>query len=168
MQDLRRAIPILLAALVAAVGLSLFALRQARPAQIRYFPETDATVREPFLSAFEAAGGVDVLGLPLTDAYQDENGSLIQPFERMVFAQTVRGVAPSPVGTALSLGTAGETAGVDPAFAEAYATLGGQDFFGLALSPARQEANFLVQDFATARLLRCPVGSVGLAPLGRA
>jgi len=48
----------------------------------RYFAETGHNLREPFLSRWEAAGGADVLGLPLSEErYVEGAGGVVQTFE---------------------------------------------------------------------------------------
>jgi hypothetical protein len=54
---------------------------QTDPAQ--YFPETGHTVREPFISFFNATGGLAQHGFPITDDYVDPTtGLLMQYFEK--------------------------------------------------------------------------------------
>jgi hypothetical protein len=65
-----------------ALGLILLTFRpgQAQQESATYFPETGHFVDEPFLSPFQAQGGVQVFGPPITEAFE-ENGRLVQYFE---------------------------------------------------------------------------------------
>jgi hypothetical protein len=49
---------------------------------VRYFPETGHNVGSAFLTFFEAAGGVDALGLPISEEVE-EHGRPVQWFERV-------------------------------------------------------------------------------------
>ena len=56
----------------------------------RYFPETDKTVNDPFLSYWTGHGGLSQQGFPITDAYNEVNDAdgktyLTQYFERARF-----------------------------------------------------------------------------------
>lgn len=56
------------------------------PPECRYFPETGRGLCPPFLEAWEQAGGLDLVGLPLSEpvTVKDENGTeyTVQYFER--------------------------------------------------------------------------------------
>jgi hypothetical protein len=54
------------------------------PAGARYFRETQHTVSPPFLTAFDAGGGIDSYGYPISDAY-DRLGVRVQFFQRARF-----------------------------------------------------------------------------------
>ncbi len=161
----RRITPVLIAALAAVVAVGAFALRQGSFTQARTFPETGYTIRPPFLAYYDQYGSEAVLGYPLADAYTNDQGVLIQPFQNVVLQQTVRGVEPMPIGLALGLGEP-ETRPLDPALAQWYAVHGGVTFFGKALTDAHEEHGTLVQDFERARIMRDAFGNVGMARLG--
>ena len=48
----------------------------------RYFDDTGHWVRGPFLVYYDAHGGSATFGLPITDDFVDENGQLMQYFQR--------------------------------------------------------------------------------------
>lgn len=73
------AIPII-GCLALAMILVTFRPGQAQQETAAYFPEAGHYVDEPFLSSFEAHGGLQVLGLPITEPLE-ENGQLVQYFE---------------------------------------------------------------------------------------
>lgn len=51
----------------------------------RYFAETGHNLRDPFLSHWEAAGGEDLLGLPISEErYVEGTGGILQTFETLV------------------------------------------------------------------------------------
>ena len=54
---------------------------QAQQESATYFPETGHYVDEPFLSRFQAEGGMHLWGPPITEAFE-ENGLVVQYFER--------------------------------------------------------------------------------------
>jgi hypothetical protein len=57
-------------------------LATAQSDAARYFPETGHTVREPFLSYFNATGGLARYGYPITDEFVDpQTGLLVQYFQ---------------------------------------------------------------------------------------
>ncbi len=53
-------------------------------ADVRYFPETGHTVRGAFLRFFNARGGLDIFGYPVSEVV-DEDGQLVQYFQRSRF-----------------------------------------------------------------------------------
>lgn len=56
---------------------------QATPVpDARYFPETGHNVAKPFLGVFEAQGGIDRFGYPLTEQALKPDGGLVQYFQR--------------------------------------------------------------------------------------
>lgn len=166
MRDLRRTVPIVLAALAATAAVVIVALQRRIPTQLAYYQQTGHIVREPFLSAFAEWGGNDMFGYPLTDAYREPDGALVQTFERAQMTLTVRGVELAPVGTTLRLGAPDADIPIDPALWRFYLTQGGAGFFGYPLAPAHEEHGTLVQDFERVRLVRMPDGGVRLANLG--
>jgi hypothetical protein len=48
-----------------------------------HFPETGHTLAEPFLSYWQERGGLPIFGYPISQAYRDERGLLVQWFERV-------------------------------------------------------------------------------------
>lgn len=87
-----------------ALGLILLTFRpgQAQQESTAYFPETGHFVDEPFLSPFQARGGPQIFGPPITEAFQ-EGGRLVQYFEGARWECTGRGDDPcearlSPLG----------------------------------------------------------------------
>ncbi len=166
MRDSRRIVPIVLTALAAAAAVVVVALQRRIPFQYAYYQKTGHIVREPFLSEFAERGGIELFGLPMTDAYRARDGALVQTFERAQMTLTVRGVELSPIGVALRLGLPDADIPVDPALWHFYLTHGSADFFGFPLGPSHVENGALVQDFERARLVLMPDGSVRLANLG--
>lgn len=66
--------------LLIALGSAPFAVAQSHDS--RFFPETRHTVREPFLSYFNATGGLARYGYPITDEIVDpKTGLLVQYFQ---------------------------------------------------------------------------------------
>lgn len=164
----RRAGPIYLLAGVVIISMTALAVQQRVGAQLQYFPESGHLIRDPFLHAFQQRGGISMFGYPLTDAYVDENGTLVQTFQRAKFQLTVRGVELAPIGRDLRLGDPQPDLRVDPALKDFYVSQGGDVTFGMALDASRQENGVLAQDFERARLVREADGSVHLADLGAA
>jgi hypothetical protein len=54
--------------------------------RVHYFPETGHTLRDPFLAFWEAQGGLEIYGLPITEPF-DQGGRMVQYFERARFEQ---------------------------------------------------------------------------------
>jgi len=159
-------VPIAVAAALVIAGVGAAALGRTRLSPLRYFPQTGRVLTDPFLTYFNDHGGSDVLGYPLTDAYTGPDGRLVQTFQRVQLALTVRGVEPSPLNQLLRLSQEPPGGQVAPELAGMYKSLGGETFFGATLGDARQESGLLVQDFERARLIRDPGGRVRLADLG--
>lgn len=74
---------------ISLLGALVLALVFVRPAPAQqttppqYFPETDHTVRAPFIDTFVRNGGVSQYGFPITDDYVDPaTGVLVQYFEK--------------------------------------------------------------------------------------
>jgi len=168
MSNRRPALIILSVALLTIAAVVSYVVRQQESRAMRYFSETGTVVREPFLSYFNAHEGVDLLGLPLTNAYSLEDGTTVQVFENATLQLTVRGVSLVPASSLLALTADGELAQVDPAFADYYAEHGGEAFFGPAVGEARIEGNRLVQDFKGMRLVRDPIEGIYPARIGAA
>ena len=166
MHDVKRALPILLVAILAGVAVVALTIRSDIAPQFNYYPETGHIVREPFLAPFNAGGGVEMFGYPLSDAYHTEDNTLAQTFQRAQMQLTVRGVELAPIGTRLHLGQPDPAISVSAPLTEYYRMQGGADFFGLPLAEARIEEGQLIQDFERARLVRDSEGNIRLAELG--
>ncbi|WP_322798592.1 carboxypeptidase-like regulatory domain-containing protein [Thermoflexus sp.] len=83
--------------------------RLAQGTRERFFPETGQTVREPFLSFFEAHGGLNFFGYPITPAIP-EPPYQIQCFQNACLrwdplAPSDQAVQPLPVAEAMGLGS---------------------------------------------------------------
>ncbi len=96
----------IIGALLLALGVSGRGLAQG-PGE-RFFPETGHTVREPFLGFFEAHGGVDFFGYPITPVVSDPPYS-VQCFQYACLrwdpvAPPDRAVELLPIAEALGLG----------------------------------------------------------------
>lgn len=165
----RLVIPILILTSLVIAGLGILALQpRGLNFQARYFAETGALVREPFLTFFDEQGGVEFFGYPLTDAYTDADGTLVQTFEHAHIQLSVTGVELAPIGTELFFTQPDAGLVVDPAFETYYLELGGAAFSGLPISQARLENGMLVQDFENLRLVQNQSGGITLADLGTA
>lgn len=164
----RRVLPLLLFAGLLIAGIVVVAVQQRVGSPARYFAETGHLVREPFFAVFNEHGGAAVLGYPLTEAYVDENGTLVQVFQRAKMQLTTRGVELAAIGRALRLGEPLPDLRVGAEFSDFYASNGGDAFFGLPISAARVENGLLVQDFECVRLVQLADGAVALADLGTA
>lgn len=70
--------------LVAFVLIPFASTAQAAGPDARHFPQTGRTVRGEFLRFFEANGGVDIFGYPLTEEIV-ESGRIVQYFQRARF-----------------------------------------------------------------------------------
>jgi hypothetical protein len=168
MRNVRRILPLFVAAVLVAAAIGVLVLRQGNAFHTRYFSETGHIVRDPFLSYFDGQGGIATFGFPLTDAYTGSDGTLVQTFQRAQLQLTVRGVELAPIGVAFRLGDGAADHAVAGVFAEFYSARGGDAFFGRPLNDAHEENSLLVQDFERARLVRDRIGEVRLADLGAA
>ena len=166
MRDAKRALPILLVAILAGMAVVAVTVRGDIAPQFNYYPETGHIVREPFLTSFNTGGGVEMFGYPISDAYYTEDDTLVQTFQRAQMQLTVRGVELAPIGTRLHFGQPDPTIPVAEPLVSYYQAHGGTDYFGLPLDEARSEQNLLIQDFERVRLVRDPGGNVRLAELG--
>lgn len=166
MLEMRRSFPIMVAAALAAVAVSFLTVPGSSSLQSRYFQQTGHTVREPFLSYFLEHGGADVLGFPLTDAYIDSDGALVQTFQAVHLRLAVGGVETTPIGRELGLDDSTGPYDVAAPFQALYEAQGSSTFFGQPISSAREQNGVLVQDFERARLVRDALGDVRLANLG--
>src|SRR5688572_26102915 len=100
----RRVLPLLVLAAVVIVGVTAYGLQRQVRSRLVYFAETGHLVRDPLLTFFDDHGAAALFGYPLTDAYVDENGTLVQTFQRAKLQLTVRGVELAPIGRELRLG----------------------------------------------------------------
>lgn len=138
-----------------------------------YVAVTGHTIREPFLSFFNANGGVGRFGFPRTDTIS-EDGKTVQYFQRSRLEIAADGegerVVQSPLGRALRAG--GDLSAidaqasssdsqaqyaVDQVFASFYAGNNGREAFGIPLAPAAEEVQvngvtLFTQYFEFARL----------------
>ena len=174
----RKAFPILILATITAIGLLLLSQRPAP--QTLHFGETGHTVQEPFLSAFRQMGGIATLGYPISEAYTDQRGLLVQYFQNVRLEQTEQGVQMGALGIELGLARQPEQSSdssgaliyqtghwLDSAFVTYYDTHQGLDTFGPPIGPNRREGSLLVQDFERVRLIRDPTNQqVRLGNLG--
>jgi 4-amino-4-deoxy-L-arabinose transferase-like glycosyltransferase len=138
-----------------------------QPAQMVW--ETGHLVEDPFLSYWQAAGGVEQLGYPISDALDGQAGRE-QFFERALLRDTGDGVERLPVGRLL-LEAHGHTpwpAEVAESFQAAWAQAGGERVLGTALSPAMDDgAGGQMQYFEFGVLESRREGLVGLGAAGR-
>ena len=166
MRDVKRALPILIVAILAGAVVIALTVRSHASPQFNYYPETGHIVREPFLTPFNAGGGVEMFGYPISDAYRTQDDTLVQTFQRAQMQLTVRGIELAPIGTRLHLGEPDSAIPIAALLADYYRTHGGADFFGQPLSEAQVEQGWLIQDFERARLVRDSEGNIRLAELG--
>lgn len=142
-----------------------------------YVAVTGHTIREPFLTFFNALGGVTRFGYPRTDAIS-EDGKTVQYFQRsrleIVLADDGERVVQSPLGKALQSGldiasvstpeggdSTQEQYAVDQVFANFYASNNGRDAYGNPIAPAADEeqmngVTLYTQYFEFARLEHHP------------
>jgi len=93
-QPLRR-LAMLLAGVVLALALLLGSLPALRAqSDVRYFPETQHTLRGAFRVFWEANGGVEIFGFPITEEFTGPNGRITQWFERARFELAQGGSTP--------------------------------------------------------------------------
>lgn len=88
-----------LAAPLAGVVLALALLLGSLPAlraqsDVRFFPETQHTLRGAFRVFWEANGGVEIFGFPITEEFTGPNGRITQWFERARFELAQGGSTP--------------------------------------------------------------------------
>jgi hypothetical protein len=159
----------------------------------RYYPETGHTLDARFIAFFDAHGGVEILGYPITDVFVDpENGFPIQYTENARLEQVRQGaetVIRMPVlGELLGGWQAPLTSGGAPssgcqfypesghricyAFLDFFNQHGGSELFGYPISEFTLESGRVVQYFQRFRLDWYPEASDGrqvrVAPLGAA
>lgn len=172
-----------LLALVIAVAL----LGTPRPAHaVEYFPETGHTLDARFLAAYQAWGGAPVLGLPISEAFYDESGLLLQYLENarleLLPGPETEGlqVRLAPLGAIiggwdLPLETANRPPGsgagcrlyletkhqVCHAFLDYFLEHGGPEVLGYPISEFRLDGDRMVQYFERFRLDWHPEGERG-------
>ncbi len=190
-----------LASTVLIVGTLFSAQTQASAAQGeggRYYPETGHTLGASFIDFFDALGGTELLGYPITEPFVDPlSGWLIQYTEnaRMELVPSRQEGETRPRLSSLGEALGGWQPPLDPpggifggdancrfyaeshhnvcyAFLEFYETHGGPATFGYPISEFTLEAGRIVQYFQAFRFDWYPEdpagGRVRLAPLGRA
>ena len=179
--------------LLVAFVFAPFAAAQSNDA--RYFPETGHTVREPFLSYFNATGGLARYGYPVTDEFVDpQTGLLVQYFQNA----RLEWHPGNPDPYKIQLGLLGDDLGkrttgllvsqipspADPnchyffetshaacfKFLEYWRNNGGLDMFGYPITEYMIENGRIVQYFQRAKMEWYPEKPEGqrmhLAPLG--
>jgi hypothetical protein len=179
--------------LTLAAAVLLLASSSAPPPAARYFPETGHSVRDPFLSFFEAHGGLDLFGYPITEPFE-QDGRMVQFFQRARLELHPENpsrylVEPTLLGDLLGRRTPplpasrvpasaapqqryyGETGhSISFAFLKFFDEHGSIDTLGYPINEPFVEEGLLVQDFQRARLIwqpRYPPGNrVQVAPLG--
>lgn len=148
---------------------------QAQQVSATYFPQTGHYLDEPFLSVFEAKGGLQALGPPITEAFE-ESDLLVQYFQRArmecpVGIQTPSEVHLSPLGELLGQGTPRSNPAPDVmirdglcryfpetghnvcfSFLGFYTDHGGSDILGLPISELTVGPGVIIQYFQRARI----------------
>lgn len=171
---------------------------QATPAPVAQpalcFPATGHTVPPDFAQAFEARGGLAVLGYPITEVFEQE-GRRVQCFEYVCLEDH----PDAPEGPTIKLSMLGERLGrrqpplpsgrIPPAmestsryypwfghaisgdFLAFFDSQGGVERFGFPIGEPLLVEGQLVQDFQRARFIwharAAPEQRVGLEPIGR-
>jgi hypothetical protein len=153
----------------------IWSLSKAQSDGSRFFPQTAHTVSGEFLVQYESAQNpLLVYGFPLTDAFEDEHGLLIQYFSKARFETFLtesgtRQIRITPIGLHLyQAENHQEPLNVQPnasacrlytetgkrvcyAFLEFYDAHGGPAQFGLPISEFEVRSNRIVQYFENAR-----------------
>ncbi len=139
---------------------------QQQPAELIW--ETGHLVTEPFLSAWELAGGTSRMGYPLSDEFAGPEGQE-QYFERGLLVRDGQAVVRAPVGRLLltAQGYAPQPSTVDPAFQEAWLRAGGEPTLGRVLSPALDGESGRTQYFEYGTLEALPGMEPGPGASGR-
>jgi hypothetical protein len=168
-------------------------LGQAQETSTRYFPETGHYLKEPFLFFFEAKGGLQAWGPPITEVIE-ENGHLVQYFQRARMECPTEGrdpseVALSPLGELLGYRTPRRASvsnllienelcqyfpdtghNVCFNFLSFYLDRGGSGIFGPPISELTVEPGMITQHFQRARMewhMGAPTGeAMRLAAIG--
>jgi hypothetical protein len=138
-----------------------------QPAQMVW--ETGHPVEEPFLSYWQAAGGVEQLGYPISDALDGQAGRE-QFFERALLRDTGDGVERLPIGRLLleAHGHMPLPAEVAGPFQAAWVRAGSEQVLGPALSPAMDDgAGGQIQYFEFGILEAPREGAAALGAAGR-
>lgn len=175
------------AVLIVAVGVT----RAQSQTTERYYNETGHSVRGPFLAFFDAHGGLDIFGYPITEEFV-KDGLLVQYFQRARFEWHPDNPADFRVELSLlgdQLGLGGPTPAtpanlpgcqyfpetqhsVCGAFLTYFREHGGLDVFGYPISEWDKKHDRLVQAFQRARMEWYPEKPAGqkvqLANLGLA
>lgn len=83
----------------AVIALSLLsAIAACAPSQdVRYFEETGHNVSGAFLQFFDEHGGLSTFGYPLTREFEDEEGPIVQCFQRLCLERPSQGADASAV-----------------------------------------------------------------------
>jgi len=169
MNSARKFFPFLILVAAVAVALGGVALaRHVRPGALT-FSQTGHTVREPFLAAYHDLGGSALLGYPISEGYTDGRGVRVQYFQNARLEQTSDGIELGALGIELGLARPVQESDdsddgfvlqadftLDPAFEDFYSDQGGEEAFGVPISPPRTEDGLLLQDFERVRLVRDP------------
>ncbi len=146
---------------------------QAQAEPLQYFPLTGHTVRGDFLAFFNARGGAEILGYPITEAFI-QDGRQVQYFQRMrldLYPENEASwrVQTGPLGNLLGLGAPPISAADIPAsgdpnrryfpetghivvfsFLNFYNAHGGSDMFGLPIT--EYDSKNGIQYFQRARM----------------
>jgi hypothetical protein len=161
---------------------------QAQSENCRYFAETDCYVCDRFLEFFDARGGVEIFGYPLTEEFDDptHNGLRVQYFQRARMEWHPHNPEPYQVQLGLLADELGyntypparpeqipatnsalhhyfpETQHVvSYAFLDYFREKGGLDIFGYPRSEFMYEAGYVVQYFQRARMEWHPEDDTG-------
>ena len=152
-----------------------------------YFAETGHNVAEPFRSRWQAAGGAEVLGLPLSEErYAAGAGGVLQTFENMTLVFDAGQAAPfdvrgqrfdktlwpalAPRAAFARVPGAPEAWGhtLSGAFADFWAAFGGEALFGRPLTePFRDDATGATRQLFENALLEATAAGARLRPMGR-
>ncbi len=142
----------------------------------RYFDETGHTIQGAFLKFFDEHGGLEVFGYPITEEFVDDNGMLVQYFQRGRFEWHPN----NPEEFQVQLGLLGDELGysrpplaasqipaannprckyfpetkhsVCYAFLDYFRAHGGIDVFGYPISEAISQGDRIVQYFQRAQM----------------
>lgn len=185
-----RPLPILVLSL--ALALTGAAPARAQQAGGRYVPETGHTLDAAFVAAYEAYGGQEILGYPISTAFIDPQGGMLVQYTQN--ARLERPVGPEGQPGTVRLRALGEALGgweappeageagpgcrrfaesghtVCHAFLAFFEAHGGVGRFGFPISGVRLESGRMVQYFQVLRIDWYPEARRGarvrVAPLG--
>jgi hypothetical protein len=163
-------------------------LEQVGATSTQYFAATGHNLAEPFLSAWNLAGGEELLGAPLSEPrYSSDDGGIRQDFAGLAFVHypdrgergTINGVALSPASLAAIDPAAGQVGpGVCPTGATGCVVVestghvvsgpigafwqehGGMQMIGAPMGEVRTTVTTTTQVFANAALEQSPQGRV--------